>query len=174
MGPASKSSHIIVNVLDVGNIRLALWVLIFNYFLTYKKGNYIWLNLICLNCGQLQKLIHIYVSAIFFFSCKLPEIRNSYFTSRVSFITSSDLLGTFSWSFSTFHTYIYYYNAIANCSCYLRMIILLTIPSWETTERYTQASDGDQYQLFLLIKQEERQQLAPEAKMKFPTPSPLE
>ena len=38
-----------------------------------------------MNCGWPHKMVAIYVSSIFFFSCKLPLIRNSYFTACVSF-----------------------------------------------------------------------------------------
>ena len=38
-----------------------------------------------MNCGWPHKMVAIYVSSIFFFSCELPLIRNSYFTAYVSF-----------------------------------------------------------------------------------------
>lgn len=95
--------------------------------------------------NSLRSRIHIYKKRIHI----LP---------LMSFMSPSSLLGTFSWPFNNFHTYIITI-AIAGFCCHFRIadfccqfIILLITPSWEIIEEYTQTSDGDQYQL-LLIKQ---------------------
>lgn len=85
---------------------------------------------------------------VVFFSCKLPLIRNSYFTACVSFMAPSGLLGTFSRSFSTFNIYITII-ATADVCCHFRIIIiLLTFPVWEIIEKYTQALGGNKHQLY--------------------------
>lgn len=139
---ASKSGHTAASVSDAGSVRLALFeVLMFNCFLTYKNGNFVGLSLIelsrnktRLNCGQLQKFTYKCRNAIFFFSCKLPEIRSSYVIARVSFTAPRDLLPT--WSYSTFPAYTITTLAIADFCCHFRVKIpLLTIPIWEMIKK---------------------------------------
>lgn len=125
-------------------------VLIFNYLLTYKNGTsygatqHDWAQKICLNWGQLQKLLLLALVPLW-----TPWDQKSVFFSHAYLPQHGYLLGTFSWSYSTCPTYIITLIVIAGFCCHFRVEILVpTIPSGETIEKYTQASDGDQSQLY--------------------------
>ena len=72
----------------------------------------------------------------------------------ISSTTHTDLLGTFSRSFSTSYTHVTII-ATADLCCHFRVrIILLTFPGWEMIEKYTQASGENQHQLYYWLSWE--------------------